>query len=515
MNKIDFSTPLDKIFTLSRPTYSYLERATTAALPFLNLHPTGRKALKGLYFAFHAKDILELGLNKEPHETLSKAERSSLHQSILKAFLIWISIKHPHEYILLRNLFELIHSLHLLLKNQNNTGTKNLAISLTGVFYRLFLFLAVSQKLTKIPVLHLWTLLALVSLLTKEVLGFSKKNFSEKLSFFCLLPGTLVHTVYLFMLLKTQPHCTKELVRLTRDFVTTVLNLILNPDEFDLLTSVSSKINQLIELSSSWDTYLQLPAMILQILSNLSLIMYHSPEEPSDDIAQRRDAAIPLEDMPGWETQKEEVRLPLQMLTNPKKFQGTREPIFLLLYGQPGTGKTSFARSFAASAKQETHMLAGTNTHLAVLIPKIPTRATVIIDEVGTRCKIRSTSGSDAASVDTFLSSILDARPDLTIIVTTNTPLEEIDPAVKRRFRLIPFANPTESERRDLLAHLCNETGWTSPPLDALVANSENASYDAIAKAIRRTAATAIAEKSNPSIEIFNSNLAAISTVRT
>lgn len=147
---------------------------------------------------------------------------------------------------------------------------------------------------------------------------------------------------------------------------------------------------------------------------------------------------------------------------------GLGAPAAVMLFGPPGTGKTSFARAIAsrlAWAFVELHpSLLGQGTEGAAVLRQTLTelngvdRIVCFIDEADEIASDRSGRPENQAIVNELLKSIpaFRARPARLMVMATNS-IEAIDPALLRpgRFDLIiPIGAPDESGRAELAAEL-------------------------------------------------------------
>lgn len=147
---------------------------------------------------------------------------------------------------------------------------------------------------------------------------------------------------------------------------------------------------------------------------------------------------------------------------------GLVPPAAVLLFGPPGTGKTSFARAIASRlswAFVELHpSLLGQGTEGAAALRESlddlsgVERIVCFIDEADEIASDRSGRPENQAIVNELLKSIpsFKARPSRLVVMATNT-IAAIDPALLRpgRFDLIvPIGAPDESGRAELAAEL-------------------------------------------------------------
>jgi predicted AAA+ superfamily ATPase len=133
--------------------------------------------------------------------------------------------------------------------------------------------------------------------------------------------------------------------------------------------------------------------------------------------------------------------------------RGLRYKRSYLFYGPPGTGKTSLISAIAEHYRKNVYSLTANSSSLANLIGSVPKNSILVIEEIDTLFKDRSSeaqSGSDKVSFKEFINIIdgLNSPSDILIFFTTNH-YDKIDPALLRPGRMdlkieISFVNREE-----------------------------------------------------------------------
>lgn len=190
------------------------------------------------------------------------------------------------------------------------------------------------------------------------------------------------------------------------------------------------------------------------------------------------DLAASFDDIVGYEDEKEELAI---MATAIEKMASGNAngycPRGLLLCGDPGLGKTLFARALIGAVKIPTFMidgtaLAGSLSNACKEINRVFRKAKrekaaiVFIDEVG---RITTDCGWDGFESDlsrTVLSCLITnmegaASSEGVFVVMTANDASSLDPALIRPGRIdkiIAFSWPTPSDRLKLLEHYVNAT---------------------------------------------------------
>ncbi|WP_368491251.1 ATP-dependent metallopeptidase FtsH/Yme1/Tma family protein [Clostridium sp. BJN0013] len=202
------------------------------------------------------------------------------------------------------------------------------------------------------------------------------------------------------------------------------------------------------------------------------------------DTAAVKDFNYTFENVAGNEEAKESVKDIVDFLKNPEKYAsyGARMPKGIMLYGQPGTGKTLLAKAVAGEANVPFYAVSGSDfiqvyvgvgaSRIRQLFKKARNNSTgkavIFIDEIDAIGKKRdgtnASGGSDER--DQTLNALLtemsgfNEKKGIVVIAATNR-LDMLDPALLRpgRFdRHIEITLPDISSREKIIAvHLNNK----------------------------------------------------------
>jgi len=222
-----------------------------------------------------------------------------------------------------------------------------------------------------------------------------------------------------------------------------------------------------------------------QLEPGCSLLTHHKVNSIVGLLADETDPMVsvmkvdkaPLEsyaDIGGLETQIQEIKEAVELpLTHPELYEdiGIRPPKGVILYGEPGTGKTLLAKAVANQTSATFLRVTGSELIQKYLGdgPKLvrelfrvadeqaPTIVFIDeIDAVGTK-RYDSTSGGEKEIQRTMLELLnqldgFDARTDVKVILATNK-IESLDPALIRPGRIdrkIEFPAPDQKTRRHI-----------------------------------------------------------------
>lgn len=187
-------------------------------------------------------------------------------------------------------------------------------------------------------------------------------------------------------------------------------------------------------------------------------------------VSVKKDAKTKFADVAGMEEVKAELEEIVDYLKNPAKYHKVwaRHPKGVLLYGQPGSGKTLLARAvawesdvpfFSASGSEFMEMLVGMGAAKVRELfwkAKAAGKAIIFIDEIdaiGKRRGVGHTGGhqEQEQTLNQILTEMdgFDNQTNIVVIAATNRP-DTLDPALLRagRFdRKIMVSRPTYEER--------------------------------------------------------------------
>lgn len=198
------------------------------------------------------------------------------------------------------------------------------------------------------------------------------------------------------------------------------------------------------------------------------------------DVAAVADIGYNFDNVAGNEEAKDSVQDVVDFLKNPEKYSayGARMPKGIILYGDPGTGKTLLAKAVAGEANVPFYAVSGSDfvqIYVGVGAGRIRSlfkkarshgKAVIFIDEIDAIGKKRDNTGGGSDEKDQTLNALLtemsgfNESEGIMIIAATNR-LDMLDPALLRpgRFdRHIEVTLPDVSAREKILKlHLKNK----------------------------------------------------------
>jgi cell division protease FtsH len=200
------------------------------------------------------------------------------------------------------------------------------------------------------------------------------------------------------------------------------------------------------------------------------------------DVSTVSNATYNFDNVAGNEEAKESVKDIVDFLKNPEKYSayGARMPRGIMLYGEPGTGKTLLAKAVAGEANVPFYAISGSDfvqvyvgvgaSRVRQLFKKARShgKAVIFIDEIDAIGKKRdgAKAGGGSDEKDQTLNALLtemsgfNEKEGIVIIAATNR-LDTLDPALLRpgRFdRHIEIMLPDVAAREKILAlHLKNK----------------------------------------------------------
>ncbi len=505
VSKFDFNRNVDKNFTLPSSYPESVCRVANAVIPFLNAHPVSRTALSGTFILIHLRELFRALPSK--NETLTQEDRTKIQQSAFKICILALSIKFPYEHQLITTLIEIISSLSKCMKTSfNNAATKKeKVLAAIHLIQQMIYFLSISKEspdpaLQKQQALLVWNVLSLALQSIRELITiFDMKKTPETASSLILLLTkilqALLHSLKIFPEIKANPlNFLKSLMVLSKLFLLSAMGVIKNSGENSPFSFLRNILHFSFSFTDTLNSYTQIPNTIFHAFNSIFDLFPEPAIRPYQDLAERREEATPLEEMPGWTRPKVETAAYLAAIRDPDRYDGLRPSKGLLLWGSPGTGKTTFARSFASSAEKQVTMIQGSLplAQIQFIINQAPQGSIVIIDEISTCAQKREGADRETRrATDSFLTAVFDARNDLTIIGTTNELPSSLDAAFVRRFKPVEFTLPNRAERIALLEKFCQDVSWENAPLEQLADCTDGLSYHELKEAVNETAITA------------------------
>ncbi|OFI05883.1 ATP-dependent zinc metalloprotease FtsH [Clostridium acetireducens DSM 10703] len=241
-----------------------------------------------------------------------------------------------------------------------------------------------------------------------------------------------------------------------------------------------SPTNLKISLSIS-SLIISLAVLITMLIKSSKIASKGIRSVDSLEIASVENNNLNFENVAGNEEAKESVKDIVDFLKNPEKYTsyGARMPKGIILYGEPGTGKTLIAKAVAGEAGVPFYALSGSDfiqvyvgvgaSRIRQLFKKARNngKAVIFIDEIDAIGKKRQGSNSGGSEErDQTLNALLtemsgfNEKEGIVVIAATNR-LDILDPALLRpgRFdRHIEISLPDISAREKILClHLKNK----------------------------------------------------------
>lgn len=196
------------------------------------------------------------------------------------------------------------------------------------------------------------------------------------------------------------------------------------------------------------------------------------------DVSSTKETSFTFENIAGNEEAKESVQDVIDFLENPDKYKyyGARMPKGIILYGEPGTGKTLLAKAIAGEAGVPFYALSGSDfvqvyvgvgaSRIRQLFKKARSHKKVVIfiDEIDAIGKKRSNSkGGNSDERDQTLNALLTEMSGFNedegiIVIAATNRLDMLDDALLRpgRFdRHIEVNLPDVSAREKILSLYC------------------------------------------------------------
>lgn len=246
-------------------------------------------------------------------------------------------------------------------------------------------------------------------------------------------------------------------------------------DDFKLILLESGV--EVTEIKDNSNLYINIVSMLTSLLS-IGLILFFISRTLNKTIGKGKDnklAVLPnvkLKDVAGMKEVKKDISILIEFLKNPKMFheKGAKMPRGIILYGEPGTGKTLLVKAIAGEAGVPFFSIAGSDfvemfvglgaKRVRELFEKA--RATgpciIFIDEIDAVGRKRG--GDNNSEKDQTINALLaeldgfSSKDEILVMAATNR-LEDLDPALIRSGRFdkhIKVPLPlTKEERRAII----------------------------------------------------------------
>lgn len=229
-------------------------------------------------------------------------------------------------------------------------------------------------------------------------------------------------------------------------------------------------------------------AFAISLIAILAIVVLKARNNSSitsmdmEDFSKNKKAALDFEAVAGNEEAKESLMDIVDFLKNPEKYQkyGARMPKGVILYGDPGTGKTLLAKAVAGEAGVPFYALSGSDfvqvyvgvgaARVRNLFKKAKShgKAVIFIDEIDAIGKARSNdkNGSSNGERDQTLNALLTemsgfGQEEGIVVIAATNRLDMLDKALLRpgRFdRHIEVSLPDVNAREKIISlHLKNK----------------------------------------------------------
>lgn len=245
----------------------------------------------------------------------------------------------------------------------------------------------------------------------------------------------------------------------------------------DINVSENSPLNYL-TLTFSTSFVVSTAFLLVMLLKSSNIVSKKAFSLDTLDVSSTDETAFTFNHIAGNEEAKESVQDVIDFLKNPDKYKsyGARMPKGIILYGEPGTGKTLLAKAIAGEANVPFYALSGSDfvqiyvgvgaSRIRQLFKKARShkKAVIFIDEIDAIGKKRSTSQNGSSDErDQTLNALLTEmsgfnESDGIIVIAATNRLDMLDDALLRpgRFdRHIEVNLPDISAREKILSLYC------------------------------------------------------------
>ena len=247
----------------------------------------------------------------------------------------------------------------------------------------------------------------------------------------------------------------------------------------DINVSENSPLNYL-TLIFSTSFVVSTAFLLVMLLKSSSIASKKAFSLDTLDVSSTDETAFTFNHIAGNEEAKESVQDVIDFLKNPEKYKsyGARMPKGIILYGEPGTGKTLLAKAIAGEANVPFYALSGSDfvqiyvgvgaSRIRQLFKKARAhkKAVIFIDEIDAIGKKRSNSQNGSSDErDQTLNALLTEmsgfnESDGIIVIAATNRLDMLDDALLRpgRFdRHIEVNLPDISAREKIISLYCED----------------------------------------------------------